>query len=60
MSLIPPLTFLAPLILLAVALYAALNPGRRPGRLPLLAEGATVVALILAALGMGQLLANGP
>jgi len=59
-SLIPPLTFLAPLVLLAVALLAIPRPGRRPGRLPALAEGATLVAVALAALGVLQLLAFGP
>jgi NAD(P)H-quinone oxidoreductase subunit 5 len=49
-----PLGLLAPPILLLAALLVALRPGLRPGRMPLLAEAAAFVALVLAAFGAGQ------
>ncbi len=55
-----PLSLLAPLILLACAGLAAAQPGRRPGRLPMLAEGAALAALVLAAAGAAQLALAGP
>lgn len=54
MDSLPALTLLAPLPLLPVALAAAFTPGRRPGRLPALAEAAAAAALALAALGLAQ------
>jgi NAD(P)H-quinone oxidoreductase subunit 5 len=60
MPLLVPFTFLAPLILLAVALYSLGNPGRRPGALPRLAEAAALGAVIAALIGVGQYLAYGP
>ena len=55
-----PLSLLAPLVLLAVALMALGRPGRRPGALPRLAEAAAAVALGLAVAGLVQFLAHGP
>ncbi len=57
---LPPLTLFAPLVLLAVAVLCAWRPGRRPGRLPLLAEAAALVALGAALAGVAQLLLAGP
>ena len=54
-----PLTFLSPLLLLAAALPLASSPGRRPGRLPRLAELAALAALGLALAGVGQLWLTG-
>jgi NAD(P)H-quinone oxidoreductase subunit 5 len=50
---------LSPLPLLAASLIAALRPGRRPGAIPKLAEGAALVALVLAAAGVLWLLLAG-
>jgi NADH:ubiquinone oxidoreductase subunit 5 (subunit L)/multisubunit Na+/H+ antiporter MnhA subunit len=55
-----PLSFLAPVILLVAAAFAAARPGRRPGPVPRLAEGAALVAMLCAALGVVQLIAAGP
>ena len=55
-----PLSFLAPLILLAVAVLALVRPGRRPGVLPVLAEAAALVALALSLAALGQLVLHGP
>ncbi|MBC7135684.1 MAG: oxidoreductase, partial [Oceanibaculum nanhaiense] len=55
-----PLTALAPLVLLAAALPFAVHPGRRPGRLPELAEAAGLASLLLVLGGLGQLLTSGP
>ena len=52
--------FLAPLLLLAAALAAALRPGRRPTGIPRLAEAAAIGALLLAAADMVQLVLAGP
>lgn len=60
MSSIPPMGFLAPLVLLAVAALALRHPGRRPRALPRLAEIAALAALALAGLGLAQLLVAGP
>jgi NAD(P)H-quinone oxidoreductase subunit 5 len=60
MTLFPPLSFLAPLVLLAVALLAITRPHRRPKALPALAEGAAALTLGLAVLAVVQLLAFGP
>jgi NADH:ubiquinone oxidoreductase subunit 5 (subunit L)/multisubunit Na+/H+ antiporter MnhA subunit len=51
---------LAPLLLLAAALPFALQAGRRPGRLPWLAEAAALAALGLAVAGLIQLCLTGP
>jgi NADH:ubiquinone oxidoreductase subunit 5 (subunit L)/multisubunit Na+/H+ antiporter MnhA subunit len=55
---LPPLTLLAPTLLLIVALIAASRPGRRPAGVPRLAEGAALAALGLAVAGLLQLLAS--
>ncbi|PWR01208.1 oxidoreductase [Meridianimarinicoccus roseus] len=57
---IPPLSMLAPLVLLAVAAMAAAQPGRRPGHLPRLSELAALASLALALGGAAQLVAFGP
>ncbi len=54
------LSALAPLPLLAASLLFLSRPGRRPGALPRLAEGATLAALACAAGGLVQLLLAGP
>jgi NAD(P)H-quinone oxidoreductase subunit 5 len=51
---------LAPLPLLAAAVLAALRPGRRPGAIPTLAEGAALAALALALAGVLWLILAGP
>ncbi|MBS0124041.1 proton-conducting transporter membrane subunit [Thetidibacter halocola] len=55
-----PLSFLAPLVLLAVAALALARPGRRPGALPRLSETAALAALAMAGLGLLQVIATGP
>ncbi len=55
-----PLILLSPAVLLAAALPLLAHPGRRPGRLPLLAEAAALVALGLALAGLAQLWLAGP
>lgn len=55
-----PLSFLAPAVLVGAAGLAATRPGRRPGRIPLLSEGAALIALALSAIGALQLLLEGP
>ena len=55
-----PLIALSPLVLAGAALPLALRPGRRPGRLPALAEGATLASLGLAVGGVAQLVLSGP
>jgi NAD(P)H-quinone oxidoreductase subunit 5 len=59
MSILPPLTLLAPMVLLLVSLLALATPGRRPRHLPRLAEGAALAALALAVAGLGHLVAAG-
>ena len=59
MTLFPPLSILAPILLLVAAAFAAARPGRRPGHLPRLAEWAALSALALAAAGTVQALAWG-
>ncbi|MFN4184851.1 MAG: proton-conducting transporter membrane subunit [Hyphomonas sp.] len=54
-----PLTALSPLLLLAAALAFLGHPRRRPGRLLVLAEAATLAALALGAAGLAQLWAGG-
>ena len=51
---------LAPLVLLAAAAAFVLRPGRRPGGLTRLSEGAAIAALVLAIGGLVQLLISGP
>jgi NAD(P)H-quinone oxidoreductase subunit 5 len=60
MATLPPLILLAPIPLLLLAAVAAQRPGRRPGPVPLLAEGTALVALALAVAGVMQLLSAGP
>jgi NAD(P)H-quinone oxidoreductase subunit 5 len=60
MTVLPPLSLLAPLVLLAVALLAITRPHRRPKALPALAEGAALATLGLALAAVVQLLAFGP
>ncbi len=55
-----PLIALAPLLLLVAALLFLARPGRRPGRLPVLAEAATLAALGLGLGGLAQLWFAGP
>ena len=55
-----PLIALAPLVLLAAAVPFVLHPGRRPGRLPRVAELAALVALALGLAGLVQLWLSGP
>ncbi len=59
MNFIPILSIFAPFVLLLVAGYAVMNPGRRPGALPLFAERIAIVALLTAAGGGLQLLLSG-
>lgn len=51
---------LAPLLLLATALLFVARPGRRPGRLPALAEAATLAAFALGLAGVAQFWSAGP
>jgi NAD(P)H-quinone oxidoreductase subunit 5 len=55
MEALPPLGFLTPLPLLLAALVASFRPGRRPAGTPQMAEGAALLALALALLGVVQL-----
>ena len=54
------LTFLAPLVLLAVAAFAWSRPGRRPAGVPQWSEYGALAALGLALAGVLQLLVAGP
>lgn len=54
-----PMISLAPLVLLAAALPFVLYSGRRPGRLPALAEAASLVALALGLASLAQLWLTG-
>ena len=60
MPFLPPFIVFAPIVLLAVASLALFQPGRRPGLLPRLAEGAALGVLALAIASVGQLIAYGP
>ena len=60
MTELPPLTALAPLVVLGVAGLALWRPGRRPGNLPRLAETAALGAVAFALAGAMQLLEGGP
>ena len=53
------LAFLAPLVLLLIALYAWRTPGRRPDNLPQLAEYATLAAVASGVLGLVQFATTG-
>lgn len=55
-----PFTLAAPVILLAITWIAARHPGRRPGRLPALAEGAALAALLLSLAALARLIHAGP
>lgn len=55
-----PLISLSPVLLLLAALVSLARPGRRPGRLPILAEIAALSALGLGLAGLARLLAAGP
>lgn len=55
-----PFIALAPVLLLTAALPFAARPGRRPARLPALAEAATLAAVGLGLAGAAQLLYAGP
>jgi NADH:ubiquinone oxidoreductase subunit 5 (subunit L)/multisubunit Na+/H+ antiporter MnhA subunit len=54
-----PLPLLAPLGLIAAALAFIARPGRRPGALPALAEGAALASLGVSLAGLAQLLLAG-
>jgi NAD(P)H-quinone oxidoreductase subunit 5 len=54
------LSFLAPFVLLVVAVLALRQPGRRPEGVPQIAEYASLAALALAALGLVQIAVGGP
>lgn len=54
------LSFLAPLVLLACAVWSAKTPGARPGPVPQAAELTALAALVLVASGALQLVVHGP
>jgi len=54
------LPLLAPVLLLVSALAGFMSPGRRPGVSPRLAEAATLMSALIAALSMGVLITSGP
>ena len=54
-----PLIVLAPLVLLAASAAFVLHPGRRPGKLPYLAEATTLGALAAGLVGLVQLSLTG-
>ncbi|WP_298821834.1 proton-conducting transporter membrane subunit [uncultured Roseibium sp.] len=60
MSQLIPLTLLAPALLLAAALHARVQTGRRQGLSGWYSEYAALAALFLSAIGLAQLLAFGP
>jgi NAD(P)H-quinone oxidoreductase subunit 5 len=60
MDALPVTLPMAPAVLLAAALFAAARPGRRPVAVPALAEGAALVAVVLAAAGLVQFMTMGP
>ena len=60
MPFLPPLIVFTPILLLAMASLALFKPGRRPGALPRLAEGAALGVLALAIASVVQLIAYGP
>jgi len=60
MPFLPPLIVFAPILLLAVASLTLFQPGRRPGALTRLVEGAALGVLALAIASVVQLIAYGP
>ena len=60
MDSLPPMTFLSPVLLIALALLAALRPGPRPGAMPRLSEAGALVAIALGLAGAAQLWLAGP
>jgi NAD(P)H-quinone oxidoreductase subunit 5 len=54
------LPLLGPVILLVIAALARRTPGARPGRLPVLAEGAALASFVVALGAAGVLIATGP
>jgi NAD(P)H-quinone oxidoreductase subunit 5 len=52
--------YLAPVLLLACAACGAMRPGRRPGPIARLAEGAGLAAIAVAAVAAGLLILQGP
>lgn len=59
MDFLPMLGFLTPLPLLLAAVFAGMRPGQRPAGVPLLAEGAALVALLMAVGSVVQLWVGG-
>ncbi|MBB4042085.1 NAD(P)H-quinone oxidoreductase subunit 5 [Microvirga flocculans] len=55
-----PIGLAGPVILALVSTLALAHPGRRPGRLPLLAEMAALAALVAAIAGIAQFVVVGP
>lgn len=55
-----PLIIISPGLLMAAALLFVARPGRRPGRLPVVSEAATLAAFSLGLGGLGQLWFAGP
>lgn len=55
---LPFLSFLAPVVLLVLAGFAAGNPGRRPGAVPRAAEWTAFLALLLTVAGLVQVIAG--
>ena len=60
MSVLPPLSLLAPPVLLGAALVLAARPGRRPRGMGWVPQGAALAALVLALAGLCQVLLAGP
>ncbi|MCA3555638.1 proton-conducting transporter membrane subunit [Aestuariivirga sp.] len=60
MTTLPPLTVFAPLLLLGFSALSLVNPGRRPGAFPRLAEAAALGAMGFAIAALVQLLWTGP
>ncbi|MCO6188599.1 proton-conducting transporter membrane subunit [Rhizobium sp. L1K21] len=54
------LSFLSPILLIAVSLVAFARPGRRPGNFPYWSEWAALSAFFMSLCGMVQILAFGP
>ena len=60
LTLLPPLSLIAPLLLLAASALFWLRRGPRPGALPRVAELAALASFMLAAAGLVQFVAAGP
>ncbi len=56
MPISPSLSFLAPLVLMLVAVLAAARPGKRPGSLPRWSELAASLSLLLSVAGLAQVI----